>query len=190
MNNAFFNGDLEETIYVVKPKGCEDPKFPSYVCKLNKSLYGLKQAPQAWYDKLRKFLLSLCFQWSASYFSLFHKNCVGSLLLILVYVDDILVTRDSQQKIASVIQSQNAEFALKTLGDVNYFLGIEVHKVAGSISFKLDTSMICSIVIILWIVILRPPPMTCATKLSKIDGVVLDNPTIYRSAIGLCSTLL
>ena len=36
------NGDLQEEIYIEQPKGYEHPKYPSYVCKLQKTLYSLK----------------------------------------------------------------------------------------------------------------------------------------------------
>ena len=47
---AFFNGYLNEEMFVKQPKGFEDPHFPSHVLRLKKALYGLKQAPRAWYD--------------------------------------------------------------------------------------------------------------------------------------------
>ena len=44
VKTAFLNGNLDEEIYMKKPKGYVDTKNPDYVCKLQKSLYGLKQA--------------------------------------------------------------------------------------------------------------------------------------------------
>jgi hypothetical protein len=40
------NGDLEEEIHMLQPKGCIIPRQKNKVCKLKKSLYGLKQAPK------------------------------------------------------------------------------------------------------------------------------------------------
>lgn len=90
INNVFLNGDLEEDIYMEQPKQFEDPNFPHYVGKLDKSLYGLKEVHRVWCDKLRSYLLTLGFQ--RSDFSLFFKFLHGVFSLILVYVDDILFT--------------------------------------------------------------------------------------------------
>lgn len=131
VNNAFLNGDLEEDIYMVQPQGFEDSEFPDYVCKLHKSLYGLKQTPRAWYDKLKTAVMGLGFTRSDSDFSLFFRNVDGVLLLILVYVDDILITGDSSEQVLQVIKALHSQFALKTMGEVHYFLGIEVTRTDG-----------------------------------------------------------
>ena len=57
INNAFLNGDLQETIFMSQPEGFLSSQHPTHVCKLNKALYGLKQAPRAWFDKLKVALL-------------------------------------------------------------------------------------------------------------------------------------
>ena len=57
VNNAFLNGDLQETVYMSQLTWFINATKPDYVCKLQKMLYGLKQAPQAWFDKLKQALL-------------------------------------------------------------------------------------------------------------------------------------
>ena len=52
VKTAFFNGDLEEQIYMVQPQGFSQPGQEHLVCKLRKSLYGLKQSPRQWYKRL------------------------------------------------------------------------------------------------------------------------------------------
>lgn len=44
----------------------------------------------------------------------------------LVYVDDILIAGNDQHAITNLIQNLNKEFALEDLGELNYFLGIQV----------------------------------------------------------------
>jgi len=46
VKTAFFNGDLEEEIYMIQPERCDFPGQENKVCKLRKSLHGLKQAPK------------------------------------------------------------------------------------------------------------------------------------------------
>ena len=58
VKTAFFNGVLQEEVYVKQPTGFKDPQYPEHVYKLDKALYGIKQAPRAWYDCLSEYLLS------------------------------------------------------------------------------------------------------------------------------------
>lgn len=46
-------------------------------------------------------------------------------LILLLYVNDIIVTRSSSL-VASLIHSLQREFAMKDLGHLHYFLGVEV----------------------------------------------------------------
>jgi hypothetical protein len=48
-------------------------------------------------------------------------------------IDDIKVANSSQDAIDVVLQYLSSEFALKDLGQLHYFLGIEVHKTCDSI---------------------------------------------------------
>ena len=57
VKSAFFNGMLEEEVYVEQPKGFVDPHKPNDVYKLKRALYGLKEAPQAWYERLTSYLV-------------------------------------------------------------------------------------------------------------------------------------
>ena len=75
---------------------------PSLVCRLRKSLYGLKQVPKAWYAKIDSFLLSLNFVRCKSDPNVYLKLIHGSLMIIFLYVDDLLITRSSKDEIASL----------------------------------------------------------------------------------------
>ena len=126
VNNAFLNGDLHEDVFMVQPEGFVDGRFPTHVCKLRKSLYGLKQAPRAWYTMLRSALHSWGFVRAISNASLFIKMTDQSVIYVLVYVNDILITGSDQLALHTFIRDLDTHFALNTLGSVHYFLGFEV----------------------------------------------------------------
>jgi len=96
VQNAFLHGVLEEEVYMRQPPGFEDSKDPHLVCRLDKAIYGLKQAPRAWYARLSVKLISLGFQASKSYTSLFIYQKLGVTIYMLIYVDDIIVTSSSE----------------------------------------------------------------------------------------------
>lgn len=111
-----------------QPPGYEDKLKPNYICKLDKALYGLKQAPRAWYSRLISKLQALGFVPSKADISLFFFNKGKHRIFVLVYVDDIIVASSSQEATNALIKDLEQEFALKDLGDLHYFLGIEVSR--------------------------------------------------------------
>ncbi|GKE26045.1 putative RNA-directed DNA polymerase [Tanacetum coccineum] len=87
---AFLHGEPHETVYLRQPLGFVDPTKLDHLCLLHKSLYGLKQAPRAWFHQLTKALQALGFRGSTTDPSLFIYSSKGTILYILVYVDDII----------------------------------------------------------------------------------------------------
>lgn len=128
VQNAFLDGVLEEEVYMQQPPGYADKSHPNYVCKLDKALYGLTQAPSAWYARLCRKLEALGFMPSKADTSLFYYNSGKHTLFVLVYVDDIIVASSSQEAIEALLKDLHHEFALKDMGDLHYFLGIEVKR--------------------------------------------------------------
>jgi histone deacetylase 1/2 len=128
IKNAFLHGVLEEEVYMRQPLGYEDISKPNYICKFNKVLYGLKQPPRAWYSRLGSKLVNLGFVASKSDMSLFIYRKSNITIYMLIYVDDIIVASSSEAATEALLKDLHQKFALKDLGDLNYFLGIEVQK--------------------------------------------------------------
>ena len=104
-----------------QPTGFENSNSPHLVCQLHKALY---------FEKLRDALVSLGFMSSKSDHSLFIRHSANRTMFVLVYVDDILVIGSSKVEIQALVQQLNTRFALKDLGEVDYFLGIQVKHTA------------------------------------------------------------
>ena len=90
VKGTFFNGFIEEEVYVKEPLGFENEIYTDHVFKLNKALYGLKQTPRAWYDRLKKFLIEKGFIIGIVDTTLFIKKVEKDILLVQIYVDDII----------------------------------------------------------------------------------------------------
>ena len=91
VKNAFLHGDLKEEIYMMRPPSLFSSSTTE-VYKLNRSLYGLKQAPRAWFEKFRSTLLQFKLVQSKYDSSLFLRKTATGIVLLLVYVDDIVIT--------------------------------------------------------------------------------------------------
>jgi hypothetical protein len=128
VQNAFLHGILEEEEYMRQPPGYIDKAKPTFVCKLDKALYGLKQAPRAWHSRLSGKLQALGFKPSRADTSLFYYNRGKHAMFVLVYVDDIIVASSSQEATNALLKDLEKDFALKDLGNLHYFLGIEVKR--------------------------------------------------------------
>jgi hypothetical protein len=104
----------------------------SHVCKLKKALYGLKQAPRAWYGRIDSFLQSLGFSKTIADPNLYIKIVQNHPIILVLYVDDLFLTRE-EHLIAQTMRELSAEFEMKDLGFMHYFLGLEVWQKPGEI---------------------------------------------------------
>lgn len=121
VNNAFLNGNMSETVFMEQPPGFVDSRYPNYVCRFNKALYGLKQAPRAWFQRLSTFLTQIGFHYSRADPSLFLFTRDTTILYLLVYIDNIILSGYDKVAIANFITRLNQEFAIKDLGTLSYF---------------------------------------------------------------------
>lgn len=80
--------------------GFVNPQFMNHVSHLKRALCGLKQAPHAWFDRLSVFLLGLGFICSNTDSSLFVFKSSYGILLVLIYVDDIIVTGSNSSMVS------------------------------------------------------------------------------------------
>jgi hypothetical protein len=90
VKSAFLHGVKREEVYVRQIPGFEKPKYPNGVYKLSKALYGLKQAPQAWYARLKTFLLDHGYVMGSLDKTLFTLKHGNDFLLVQFYVDHII----------------------------------------------------------------------------------------------------
>lgn len=133
VNNAFLQGTLNEEVYLTQPPGFIDKDHPDYVCRLKKAIYGLKQAPRAWYNEIRQFLLTIGFTNSLADASLFVYNKARVYVYLLLYVDDIVITGSCSNTVSQLIKALSTRFSLKDLGQLSYFLGIEILRTAAGL---------------------------------------------------------
>ncbi|XP_019057729.1 PREDICTED: uncharacterized protein LOC109116546 [Tarenaya hassleriana] len=185
MNNAFLQGHLHDDVYMMQPSGFVDQDRPSHVCKLHKALYGLKQAPRAWYNELRQFLISSGFKNSLADTSLFIFCKHGIVIYVLVYVDDIVVTGNDTSRNQQFIQLLSDRFSVKDLGDLKFFLGVEVSRSHKGLFLTQQryvqdllkrTNMLHAKSV--------ATPMSLTTSLILNSGLPLEDPTEYRNVVG------
>ncbi|XP_071681833.1 uncharacterized protein [Lolium perenne] len=131
VKNAFLRGDLQEEVYMDIPPGFSSSETEGKVCKLKKSLYekslyGLKQSPRAWFGRFRKEICSLGYQQSNADHTLFFRIHNDKIDMLVVYVDDIVITGNDDEEIQRLKKTLARIFEVKDLGSLHYFLGIEV----------------------------------------------------------------
>ena len=96
------------------------------VCHLRRALYGLKQAPRAWFAKFSSTISRLGYMTSHYDSALFLRRTDKCTILLLLYVDDMIITSDDLSGIQELKDFLSQQFEMKDLGHLSYFLGIEI----------------------------------------------------------------
>jgi hypothetical protein len=143
--------------------------------------------PRAWYSRLSNKLSQLGFRASKADTSLFMFHHGSLQIYLLIYVDDIIMVNLSSSVVDALLCQLCADFALKDLRLLNYFLGIEVGTTPGSLVLSQDkyTSDILA-----WAGMqpckLMKTPLATEEKLSLDTGDPLssDDATSYHRIVG------
>jgi len=136
VETAFLNADLEETEFIWPPDGVTiEEGFE--VFQLKKALYGLKQAPRAWYKNIDLKLRQMGFKPMVNESCLYFRCFRGSLNVIALYVDDLIICGVTEA-IDDVKRHLCNKYKMKDLGVINRILGCEVlyDDVAGTYSIN------------------------------------------------------
>jgi hypothetical protein len=133
VKNAFLYGEIDKDIYMEQPDGYISQAHPKHVCKLKKALYGLKQALRAWYGKIAEYLQFCGYFASNLDSSLFVKKQSKVRVIVLLYIDDMIVTGNNDEEITRLRTELSIRFEMKDLGELSHFLGFEVSSLKGGI---------------------------------------------------------
>ena len=99
MKNAFLHGDLQKEVYMT-PFSLSTPS--RMVCRLRRALYGLKQAPCTWFERFSLVVEVTSFTTSIHDPTLFTHSPSRGQTVLLLYVDDMILTGDDSAHIAFV----------------------------------------------------------------------------------------
>ncbi|GBN12713.1 Retrovirus-related Pol polyprotein from transposon TNT 1-94 [Araneus ventricosus] len=183
IKTAFLHGNLEDDMS--QPEGYIQAGQEQKVCKLNKAIYGLKQAARAWHLKIGESLIKYGFEQSKADPCLFKFANNGNPIYIIVYVDDLLIA-GKDEDIRKIIKELEEEYELKNLGEVNYYLGINIERTKEG-NFALNRkNKIEEIVEKFNLKEAKPTNIPMDPNYLKQEGEddLLPNNTQYRKAVG------
>ncbi|KAA0042921.1 Retrovirus-related Pol polyprotein from transposon TNT 1-94 [Cucumis melo var. makuwa] len=182
VKNDFLNGTLSEKVYMKPPPGTYSP--PHKVCLLRRALYGLKQAPRAWFATFSSTITQLGFTSSPHDIALFTRHTPQGIVLLLLYVDDMIITGNDPQAISDLQHYLDQHFEMKDLGSLNYFLGLEVFR--RSDGYLLSKAK-CAFDLLAHSGITNSntasTPLDPNVHLTPYDGVPLEDVSLYRKFI-------
>jgi Reverse transcriptase (RNA-dependent DNA polymerase) len=113
--------------------------------------------------------------------SLFIKDIGGKLAIVLVYVDDLILTGDLIKEIQHTKENLSIQFQMKELGELKHFLGLEVEKIQEAM-FLCQYKYAKDLLEIYDMIECKPltTPMEPNAKLRAGEGKNLDDTMMYR----------
>ena len=189
VKGAYLNATIDRDLYIQQPPGFvkTDGNGNDFVLKLNKSIYGLKQSGRNWFHTLQNFLLSMNFNQSSADNCIFVKNENGVKIIILVWVDDILVSSTNIDCINDIKNALSLKFKMKDFGSIGDFLGIQFENHDQFIKMH-QGKFIDKLLLRFNMGDCYTKQLPCDINGTKIDFIsdspILENKTLFREIIG------
>ena len=108
-----------------QPEGLVTPGKEHLVCRLKKSIYGLKQSSHCWNVVLDDHLKKMGFVQTTTDPCVYRASG-GEPVYIGVYVDDIILAAQSNEKLAEMKKELSLRFDIKDMGRLHHFLGMKI----------------------------------------------------------------
>ena len=124
VETVFLNRTIKLEVFVKQPMGYDDKSGKA--CKLSKALYGLRESSRALYKCFDEYMKQLGFQRSESDYCLYMKCKSDDVIYLILFVDDLLICRKNKRKIDEVKNKLSNKFAMRDLGEVKTYLGINI----------------------------------------------------------------
>jgi len=140
-----------------QPRGFIHLNYADHVCKLKKTLYGLKQAPRALFHSLGSFPLSYGFVCSNVDPSMFILRTGSHILVLLLCVDDIILTYSSSSLLHSFMSTLSNQFAMKDLGTFTISLAYRSSVIPRVFFFPSINTLILSFINFIFILLILLP---------------------------------
>lgn len=129
IKTAYLNGRLTEEVYMRQPPGFTAPGSDGKVCRLLKSIYGLRQSARCWNQRMDTVLRDMGFTASSADPCLYIRKVNGKQVFVLLYVDDVVIGCTEEDEIDQVHGEISKHFEATALGELKYFLGLEIDRV-------------------------------------------------------------
>jgi len=113
----FFNGNLEEDVYMDQPVGFIEEGKEHMVCKLKKSIYRLKQTSRQWYLKFNDIIVSFGFKENIVDRCIYLKVSGSKFIFLILYVDDILLATKDLGLLSETKKFLSNNFEMKDMGE-------------------------------------------------------------------------
>ncbi|KAF9662519.1 hypothetical protein SADUNF_Sadunf18G0061700 [Salix dunnii] len=130
------------------------------------------QALRAWYLKFNTYIQQLGFS-QCPYDQYLFSHQQGPVLILLIYVDDILLTRSSSSQMSDFITHLSSMFRMKDLSDVHYFLGLQITRTTTTLTITQT----------------RCHSFSIRNQLSATKGTLLPDPMPLRQLVRLLQYL-
>ncbi|XP_015933187.1 uncharacterized mitochondrial protein AtMg00810-like [Arachis duranensis] len=169
MKNAFLNEDLKKKQSLSPLKGT----------------YDLKQALREWFDKFNNTICNLGFTCSPHENALFIRKSERGVVLLHLYVDNMSIIGNDVDGISDLKASLHHTFEMKVLSSPSYFLGLEF--ISTDDSIYLSQAKYASYLLARAGIIDNRTESTLRelnVRFTPMDGIVLDNSTLYRQLVG------